>query len=197
MRTGIEPVISSVTGRHVNRYTNAPAGADEGNRTLVSTLARSRSTIELHLQMASSSRFERLTVRLEGGCSIHWATKTNGAEAGIWTQAPVSRPTGFQDRTLQPLGYFCRLRISCKDNPGLISLGISSVHKTQQHPNKSIQVVVPARIELATQGFSVLCSTDWATEPDGCEEWIWTNDLQVMSLASYRAALPRDVMVIP
>ena len=71
VRTGIEPVISSVTGRHVNRYTNAPAGADEGNRTLVSTLARSRSTIELHLQMASSSRFERLTVRLEGGCSIH------------------------------------------------------------------------------------------------------------------------------
>ena len=50
VRTGIEPVISSVTGRHVNRYTNAPAGADEGNRTLVSTLARSRSTIELHLQ---------------------------------------------------------------------------------------------------------------------------------------------------
>ena len=24
VRTGIEPVISSVTGRHVNRYTNAP-----------------------------------------------------------------------------------------------------------------------------------------------------------------------------
>ena len=32
----------------------------------------------------------------------------NGAEAGIRTQAPVSRPTGFQDRTLQPLGYFCK-----------------------------------------------------------------------------------------
>ena len=51
VRTGIEPVISSVTGRHVNRYTNAPDGADEGNRTLVSTLARSRSTIELHLHI--------------------------------------------------------------------------------------------------------------------------------------------------
>ena len=58
MRTGIEPVISSVTGRHVNRYTNAPDGADEGNRTLVSTLARSRSTIELHLQMAQKLGFE-------------------------------------------------------------------------------------------------------------------------------------------
>ena len=54
-------------------------------------------------------------------------------------------------------------------------------------------MVPRGRIELPTQGFSVLCSTDWATEPDGCEEWIWTNDLQVMSLASYRAALPRDV----
>ena len=29
----------------------------------------------------------------------------NGGGAGIRTQAPVSRPTGFQDRTLQPLGY--------------------------------------------------------------------------------------------
>ena len=32
--------------------------ADEGNRTLVSTLARSRSTIELHLQMAVWTGFE-------------------------------------------------------------------------------------------------------------------------------------------
>ena len=28
-----------------------------------------------------------------------------GGGTGIRTQAPVSRPTGFQDRTLQPLGY--------------------------------------------------------------------------------------------
>ena len=27
--------------------------------------------------------------------------------AGIRTQAPLARPTGFQDRTFQPLGYFC------------------------------------------------------------------------------------------
>ena len=56
VRTGIEPVISSVTGRHVNRYTNAPDGADEGNRTLVSTLARSRSTIELHLHICLAKK---------------------------------------------------------------------------------------------------------------------------------------------
>ena len=29
----------------------------------------------------------------------------NGGGTGIRTQAPISRPTGFQDRTLQPLGY--------------------------------------------------------------------------------------------
>ena len=32
----------------------------------------------------------------------------NGGGTGIRTQAPVSRPTGFQDRTLQPLGYSSR-----------------------------------------------------------------------------------------
>ena len=30
---------------------------------------------------------------------------SDGGGTGIRTQAPVSRPTGFQDRTLQPLGY--------------------------------------------------------------------------------------------
>ena len=66
VRTGIEPVISSVTGRHVNRYTNAPDGADEGNRTLVSTLARSRSTIELRLQMADPTGFEPVVFSVTG-----------------------------------------------------------------------------------------------------------------------------------
>ena len=82
-------------------------------------------------------------------------------------------------------------------------------------------MVAPAGIEPATQGFSVLCSTDWAmepkkmavptrielaifcvtgrrdnrytTEPFGCGRWIWTNDLWVMSPASYRAAPSRDI----
>ena len=82
-------------------------------------------------------------------------------------------------------------------------------------------MVAPAGIEPATRGFSVLCSTDWAmkpkkwrfrrdlnprssawqadvidrytTEPNGCGRWIWTNDLWVMSPASYRAAPSRDI----
>ena len=83
------------------------------------------------------------------------------------------------------------------------------------------KMVAPAGIEPATQGFSVLCSTDWAmepkkmavptrielaifcvtgrrdnrytTEPFGCGRWIWTNDLWVMSPTSYQAALSRDI----
>ena len=82
-------------------------------------------------------------------------------------------------------------------------------------------MVAPAGIEPATQGFSVLCSTDWAMEPKkmavptrielaifcvtgrrdnryttgpyGCGRWIWTNDLWVMSPASYQAAPSRDI----
>ena len=36
----------------------------------------------------------------------------NGGGTGIRTQAPVSRPTGFQDRTLQPLGYSSRCSVT-------------------------------------------------------------------------------------
>ena len=82
-------------------------------------------------------------------------------------------------------------------------------------------MVAPAGIEPATRGFSVLCSTDWAMKPikkwrfrrelnprsfawqanvitttprnHGCGRWIWTNDLWVMSPASYRAAPSRDI----
>ena len=80
-------------------------------------------------------------------------------------------------------------------------------------------MVVPAGIEPATRGFSVLCSTDWATEPlavwtglepatsavtgrhsnqlnyqtNGCGRRIWTNDLRVMSPTSYQTAPSRDI----
>ena len=41
------------------------------------------------------------------------------------------------------------------------------------------QMVAPAGIEPATRGFSVLCSTDWAIEPqnNGGPYGIWTRDL--------------------
>ena len=59
--------------------------------------------------------------------------------------------------------------------------------------NAIFQMVVPVGIEPTIQGFSVLCSTDWATGPFGCGGRIWTNDLRVMSPTSYQAALPRDI----
>ena len=43
----------------------------------------------------------------------------NGGGTGIRTQAPVSRPTGFQDRTLQPLGYSSNFVMKLVDPVGL------------------------------------------------------------------------------
>ena len=82
-------------------------------------------------------------------------------------------------------------------------------------------MVAPAGIEPATQGFSVLCSTDWAmvpkkwrfvrdlnpwspawqagvidhytNEPFGCGRRIWTYDLWVMSPTSYPCSIPRYI----
>ena len=79
-------------------------------------------------------------------------------------------------------------------------------------------MVVQDGIEPPTLWASITCSTDWATEPymavstgiepaissvternvnhyttrPGCGDWIWTNDLWVMSPTSYQTALLRD-----
>ena len=81
-------------------------------------------------------------------------------------------------------------------------------------------MVAWAGLEPATHGFSVRCSTNWATEPDtkwrsqrdlnsrspvwqtgmltttpwdliGCGGRTWTNDLRVMSPVSYHCSTPR------
>ena len=88
IQKGLEPSISSVTGRHVNHYTTGP-----------------------FINLVAGGRFELPTSGL-------WARRAttalprdideqvyNGGGRGIRTPAPVSRSTGFQDRTLQPLGY--------------------------------------------------------------------------------------------
>ena len=49
-------------------------GAGEGNRTLVSTLARSRSTIELHLQLAVQTRIELAISSVTGRHVNHYTT---------------------------------------------------------------------------------------------------------------------------
>ena len=45
-----------------------------------------------------------------------------------------------------------------------------------------LKMVAPDRIELSTPGFSVLCSTDWATEPHN-KKWRFRRDLNPRSSA--------------
>ena len=52
-----------------------------------------------------------------------------------------------------------------------------------------------AGIEPATQGFSVLCSTNWAIWALSCGNRIWTYDLRVMSPTSFQTAPSRDNML--
>lgn len=44
------------------------------------------------------------------GCIRYFGTELEKVDER--TQAPVSRPTGFQDRTLQPLGYSSRCSVT-------------------------------------------------------------------------------------
>ena len=93
----------------------------------------------------------------------------------------------------------------------------------RMHNDNKFKMVAPSGIEPPTQGFSVPCSTDWATEPNkkwrfrpgsnrrssawqadvitttlrnqyGCGRRIWTYDLRVMSPTSYQAAPFRDIV---
>ena len=48
-------------------------------------------------------------------------------------------------------------------------------------------------IEPTTQGFSVLCSTNWAIWALSSGDRIWTYDLRVMSPTSFQTAPPRVI----
>ena len=78
--TGIEPAIPRVTGECDNRYTTEPLVAGEGFEPPTFGLWAQRATRLLYPAI--------LTI--------------NGGGKGIRTPAPLSRPPGFQDQSLQP-----------------------------------------------------------------------------------------------
>ena len=183
IQKGLEPSISSVTGRHVNHYTTGP-----------------------FINLVAGGRFELPTSGL-------WARRAttalprdideqvyNGGGRGIRTPAPVSRSTGFQDRTLQPLGYSSNIMVDpvglepttdrlwagssnhWAKGPSLVAAGglepstyrvwtgrskPTGLHR--QHFTRcslfSIKVVEPTGIEPATSCLQGRRSSRWAKAP--------------------------------
>ena len=92
-------------GFSVHRSTNwaiEPLVAREGFEPTTSGLWARRATRLLYLAMLL---FLSYHIKCSNPSSNLISFNRNGGGTGIRTQAPVSWPTGFQDRTLQPLGY--------------------------------------------------------------------------------------------
>ena len=68
---------------------------------------------ELRNHLVAGEGFEPTTsgVGARRATRLLYPAICNGGGTGSRTQAPVSRPTGFQDRTLQPLGYSSVLKL--------------------------------------------------------------------------------------
>ena len=126
---------------------------------------------------------------------LHPAMNFNGGGKGIRTPAPISRPPGFQDRSLQPTWVFLHflwcLRSDSNRHELLHSQDFKSCASTYSATKAQI-MVSRWRFELQTPWLKVKCSTDWAREwwlagVTGIEPVRW----QSQSLLPYRLATPQ------
>ena len=109
---------------------------------------------------------------------------------GIRTQAPVSRPTGFQDRTLQPLGYSSRYH----GGPYRTRTYDQSVMSRPLWPTElRVQLVAGVRVEPTTSRVWTECSNQLSypattlTLINGRDDRIRTCDPLVPNQVHYQA----------
>ena len=142
--TGIEPAIPRVTGECDNRYTTEPFGC----RRWIWTTG---------LWVMSPTSYRTAPSR---------DINQIGGGKGIRTPAPLARPSGFQDRSLQPdLGIppkWC-LRSDLNRHEGWISQDFKSCASTYS-ATEAQNLVSRWRFDLQTPWLKVKCSTDWASE---------------------------------
>ena len=91
VQTGIEPAISCVTGRHVNRYTTGPFGCGDRTWTCDLRVMSPTSYQLLHPAMWLMVAWDGIEPPTQGFsvlCSTDWATKPN------WCLGPESNRHG-------------------------------------------------------------------------------------------------------
>ena len=122
----------------------------------------------------------------------------NGGGTGIRTQAPFDRPTGFQDRTLQPLGYSsingniiggpCRTRTY---DPPVMSRMLWPTELRVQ----LTKMVAGVGLEPTTFRVWTGCSSQLsypAIFSNGRDDRIWTCDPLIPNQVHYQAVLHPD-----
>ena len=90
--------------------------------------------------------------------------------------------------------YYLAVRETARTNGAPCGSRTHDFSLARRHfTTKLIGHMVPfVGLELTTYRLQGGCSTNWAKRAYGYRGGIWTRDLQVMSLASYRTALPCD-----
>ena len=136
--TGLEPAIFCVTGRRVNQLHQGTNGCGKRIRTS-------------DLRVMSPTSYQTAPSR-----------DINGGGKGIRTPAPLARPPGFQDRSLQPdlgippRGAWGRTWTGTRVDSRRILSPVRLPIPPLRH------MVTFMRFELMTLWLKVKCSTNWA-----------------------------------